>query len=67
MITATGCAEKEVLFTPGHVSGHIYENETLAMQCIVPADWEYLTEQELLQLGGEYAKLYQNQFAGIAT
>ena len=51
MITATGCAEKEVLFTPGHVSGHIYENEMLAMQCIVPAEWEYLTEQELLQLG----------------
>ncbi len=46
-----GCGEKEELFTPGHVSDRTYENTTLSLKCIAPADWDYLTEAELLQLG----------------
>lgn len=47
----SGCGEQEELFTPGHVSNRTYENEALGLQCIAPADWDYLTEAELLQLG----------------
>ena len=47
----SGCGEKEELFTPGRVSSRTYENTTLGLQCIAPADWDYLTEAELLQLG----------------
>lgn len=46
----SGCGEQEALFTPGHVSNRTYENEALGLQCIAPADWDYLTEAELLQL-----------------
>ena len=46
-----GCGEKEELFAPGHVSERTYESAALGLKCIVPADWDYLTEAELLQLG----------------
>lgn len=46
-----GCAPKEELYSAGSVSARTYENALLGLQCIVPADWSYLTEEELLQLG----------------
>lgn len=46
-----GCAPKEELYAPGTVSARTYENVLLGLQCIAPADWSYLTEAELLQLG----------------
>ncbi|MBR5571701.1 MAG: hypothetical protein IKV99_03565 [Oscillospiraceae bacterium] len=51
LLLLAGCGEKEELFTPGHVSERTYENATLGLKCIAPADWDYLTEAELLQLG----------------
>lgn len=46
-----GCAQQRVEpFVSGDVSGRTYENARLGLQCIAPADWEYLTEAELLQL-----------------
>lgn len=51
LLSVTGCGEKEELFAPGHVASRTYENAALGLQCIAPADWDYLTEAELLQLG----------------
>lgn len=51
MVTLFGCAPKEELYSPGSVSVRTYENVLLSLQCIAPADWMYLTEAELLQLG----------------
>lgn len=51
MVSLFGCALKEELYDPGSVSARTYENALLGLQCIVPADWTYLTEAELLQLG----------------
>lgn len=51
ILSLAGCGGKEELFTPGHVSGNTYENADLGIKCIAPADWNYLTEAELLQLG----------------
>lgn len=51
MVSLFGCAPKEELYSAGSVSARIYENALLGLQCIAPADWTYLTEAELLQLG----------------
>ena len=51
MVALFGCAPKEELYSAGSVSARTYENALLGLQCIVPADWSYLTEEELLQLG----------------
>ena len=51
MVALFGCAPKEELYSPGHVSARTYENALLGLKCIAPADWAYLTEAELLQLG----------------
>ena len=61
-----GCGEKEELFTPGHVSDRTYENTTLSLKCIAPADWDYLTEAELLQLGEDvlFGMIVQNDVDG---
>lgn len=45
-----GCGKEEIVFTSGHVSARTYENPQLGLMCIVPADWDYLNEGELLQL-----------------
>ena len=51
MVSLFGCAPKEALYSAGTVSARTYENPLLGLQCIAPADWSYLTEAELLQLG----------------
>ena len=51
MVSLFGCAPKEKLYSAGSVSARTYENILLGLQCIAPADWSYLTEEELLQLG----------------
>ena len=51
MVSLFGCAPKEELYAGGSVSARTYENALLGLQCIIPADWSYLTEAELLQLG----------------
>ena len=49
-VSLVGCGKQEEYFQSGHISARTYENPLLGLQCIVPADWEFLTESELLQL-----------------
>ena len=58
MVSLFGCAPKEELYAGGSVSARTYENALLGLQCFPPADWLYLTEEELRIRERVIEKLY---------